>query len=239
MNRIKRLGPLAAVVLLVMVALALPANSATVSLSPSSGQPGQTITASGSGFGPSGAGACRILFDDDSNLTPLQQGGDPTPAFEVGTCAVDGSGQASGSFVVPDRSTGSYWVAICNYCSGEFPEVATTSFEITPPPTTTTTTTIAPSTTTTIPGTTTSTTPTPTSSTPTTTTTTLAPPVVDGIFAGPLPTPLGPTTLLDLGKSAWLGLDLSFAPRCDAPVDAEVVDFDDQMLGPVDRTWLE
>ena len=210
------------------------ADSATISVDPGTAPPGATVTASGSGYfygGP--ASACEIRIDDDANLHPDQQGGDPTPAEVVGTCTVSQTtGAATGTFMVPNWSPGAYQVAICNLCNAEFPEIAQTGFNLSSPPSTTTT---VPSTTSTSApaGTTTTSPPTTTSPTEPTSSTTTTLPIADIDFtpAGPSRFPLGTPSALHVGLGVDLGLDISFAPRCGVPESALVVDFDDQPLG--------
>ncbi len=123
------------------VMLPLSALSATLEISPPSEQPGEKVNVRGEGFTRTDDEDCRVLFDDDAQLNPFAQGGDGTPAFAVGTCHITGSGGLRGDFVVPQMPPGQYFVAVCNDCGGDTPELEAASFEVLSSETTTTTTT--------------------------------------------------------------------------------------------------
>jgi hypothetical protein len=159
--------------LAVVLAATMPmtAFSATLSVAPTSGLPGATISIRGDGFSRSDDRDCRVLFDDDAQLSPLDQGGDGTPAINVGSCHITGSGGVRGEFIVPQRPPGQFFVAVCNDCAGDTPEMAVASFAVLPSQATTSSTTST-TTTTSVPTPTSSTTSTTVATTSTTSTTT-------------------------------------------------------------------
>ncbi len=123
-----RSRPRAAAVAFLVFALAVPlmvepaAAAPSASLSPSSGAVGTVVSVTGGGFTP-GFPPCEVRF-----------GG-----TKVANCTVNANGGVGVSINVPSRPPGSYTVQICNYCGGgEFQELATRTFTITPNPTSST-----------------------------------------------------------------------------------------------------
>lgn len=243
---------------------AAPSEAAgeTVTLTPSQGPPGITVTITATGF-----------FDP----CVFRWGGPQGSA--LGKCDANANGVAVTTFNVPNVAPGKYDVWWCSFCGGgEFETTGTRPFTVTAPPTTTTAptpttpTTVPPTPTTTstappAPTTTTSGAPTTTKASPTTTragtttstsatTTSTSTTIPDDSsarpFPGPLPAPSPGAGIPDFAGSGLLGdLDDLFTPfdfeggamrfpdewllRCGAPPGAHRVDFDDQELGSVPR----
>lgn len=144
-----------------VVAPALVAAAADLSVAPESGEVGTVVAASGAGY--TSGRTCSLHLTDG----PI-----PTDASApVGSCTVGAAGLLTGSLTIPARPSGPAVVWACNAhgganCGSASTERASASFLVTDPPTTTTTT----STTTTSTTTTTTRPPVPTTLPPTTVT---------------------------------------------------------------------
>ncbi len=226
---------------LLAAVISLPATPAAAAgsidqISATSGQPGDSVTVTGSGFAI--GDSCSLYFRVWSDPAPSEN----TPV--IASCTIGQDGGFNGSLIVSMVAPGDYNIWACNtnlksiQCSSQG-----FSFTIDPPPTTVPPPTTTSTTTTTAAPTTTSTT---TTAVPTTTSTTVSPAVVDfapvtidpAALTGPIPAGFGlgagqfgtHTTL----RTTALGV-VEIPPevvwRCAVPSDATLRDFDAGRVG--------